>query len=163
MPLPTDHYFVRLQKPSTSSTAPSDLTTVQQEFSTWLQGIERVLLALTPPLHRQYDQQGLTLLWSAKEELLPLLQALHPLTKTQKTTIAIAQGPAIYDADRQWCCSQVPKLLPALLQVGIHYSYPFVLGEQASQALPKDQLNYLTRSYFPGATTALEVYAWEGV
>ncbi|MGH1335277.1 MAG: hypothetical protein ACRBFS_04050 [Aureispira sp.] len=158
-PIPTPYYFVRLQNRSNDSTT-TDLSQQHQQFLDWLVSIEQSLIALPTPLQQQYDQQGLSLVWATNTPVLFLLRTIKQLTTS--CTIAIDQGIAIYDSNRQWCYSNVPERLSALLQVGIHYDQALVLGEAVSKDLPKEKLGYLTRSYFPGATTALEVYAWKG-
>lgn len=149
-------YFFYLKK----STSPSStLEDNYQQFVTWLTTVETALIPFPKPLQKQYEQQSLVLFWETNLELLPLLKTLQQLPQTQ---IAIAQGTAIYDAARQYYYSEIPIKLPNLLQVGQHYEEKIVLGEAACSSLPKEQLQYLTRNYWAGASTALEVYAWRG-
>lgn len=140
-------------------TTPVDLITQHQQFAQWLATIEAVLAPLPIPIQTQYDQQGILIIWEASSTLLPFVEALEPLVKN--STIAVDQGLAIYDKNRQWCCSNIPERLPALLQVGKHYQSPLVIGEEACHTLPKTALSYLTRSYFLGSSTAIGVYAWQ--
>lgn len=149
-------YFFYLKNNTPTS---STLENNYQQFVTWLTGVEMALTPFPEPLQKHYEQESLTLFWDSQLELLPLLQALQGLSHTP---IAIDQGTAIYDPARQYYYSQVPTRLPALLQVGQHYEEKIVLGEAASSSLPKEQLQYLTRSYWAGTSTALEVYAWRG-
>lgn len=150
-------YFFCLKN---NSPNPSTLEDSYQQFTTWLNAVETALIPFPKPLQKQYEQQSLVLFWDTALELEPLLAALQQLLDT---LVAIDQGTAIYDANRQYYYSQVPARLPALLQVGQHYEEKIVLGEAACNSLPKEQLQYLTRSYWAGGSTALEVYAWKGV
>ncbi len=134
---------------------------MQQAFSEWLEAVEAAWKTLATPLQIQYDPQGLTAIWTTEQPLPTLVQSIALLSARTDTNAAIDQGDAIYDAQRAWCCSTVPERLPALLKVGQHYEAAFVLGEAASATLSKKSLDYLTRSYFPGAQTAVEVYAWK--
>lgn len=157
MSTPTPYYFLRIQnnKNNTATT----LLQQHQQFKTWLTYIEQTLATLPPPLYQQYDQQGIVLCWETKTPLSIIITGIEQLTNN--STIALDQGTAIYDSQRQWCYSKIPERLIALLQVGQHYEQALIVGEAASTTLPKENLEYLTRSYFPGATTALEVYAWK--
>lgn len=156
MSTPTAYYFVRIQN-NNSDTA-TTLLQQHQQFKTWLTNIEQTLATLPATLYQQYDHQGIVLCWETNTPLPTIITGITQLTNN--STIALDQGTAIYDAQRQWCYSKVPARLIALLQVGEHYKQALAIGEAAKATLPKENLDYLTRSYFPGATTALEVYAW---
>ena len=150
------YYFVCLQPQKQQ--VELDLASQYQAFQAWLQTVEASLAQLPSPLHFQYQHTQVLLIWPTTVALLPIVQTIAQLS--QHSFIAINQGETIYDAQRQWYYSTIPEQLTAFIEVGKHHQYPLVIGEQASQVLPKEQLMYLTRSYFAGATTALEVYAW---
>lgn len=151
------YYFVCLQ-PQQQQTD-SSLASQYQAFQAWLQTIETSLADMPTPLSIQYQPKQLLLIWPTSIALLPLVTILDQLG--QHSYMALNQGAAIYDTHRQWYYSPIPEQLTAFIEVGKHHQQPLVIGEQASQVLPKEPLTYLTRSYFAGATTALEVYAWE--
>ncbi|MFK7795865.1 MAG: hypothetical protein AB8E82_00320 [Aureispira sp.] len=151
------YYFVCLQ-PQHQPTD-TDLTSQYQAFQAWLQRIEGNWAHMPTPLSIQYQPNQLLLIWPTNITLLALINILAQLG--QHSYIAINQGTAIYDPQRQWYYSHLPAQLNAFIEVGKHHQHSIIIGEQASQVLPQEQLTYLTRSYFAGATTALEVYAWE--
>lgn len=151
------YYFVCLQ--ALQSPTNTDLVIHYQAFQAWLQTVEASLAQMPSPLHIQYQPTQLFLIWPTSLELRSLVTAMTALS--QHSYIAINQGAAIYDAKRQWYYSTIPAQLTAFIEVGKHHQHSLVIGEQASHLLPNEQLIYLTRSYFAGATTALEVYGWE--
>jgi hypothetical protein len=153
----SQYYFVCLQPQQQQLVL--DLASQYQAFQEWLQKVETSLAQLPMPLSIQYQPSQILLIWPTTVALLPIVQTIAQLS--QHSYIAINQGEAIYDAQRQWYYSTIPEQLTAFVEVGKHHQYPLLIGEQASPMLPKEQLTYLTRSYFAGATTALEVYAWE--
>jgi hypothetical protein len=156
----TSYYFLRLQPPVVDNNPALNLEVYYQHYLQWLLPFEQVFAAVSPFVYQQYDQRGATWLWSAQLNAAALLAAINPLLAANHTLAALDRGAAVLDVQRHWCCSPVPQRLPALIQAAQHYAVPLVVAEAASEGLPKSTLQYLTRSYLAGATSALEIYRW---